>query len=72
MAEDLKITKPEISLADTILKLCPSITLLESRNIVILKLTFCENSGKTSIKSFFSLKILSFTRLKNLLADYFY
>lgn len=54
MAEDLEITKPKITLADTILKLCPSIILLGSRNMVILKLIFCENSGKTSIKSFFS------------------
>lgn len=44
---------------------------LESRNIVILKLIFCENSGKTSIKWFLS-KDSSFTRGKNFLADYFF
>lgn len=59
MTEDLDITKPEICLADTILKLCPSITFLDSRNTVILKLIFCENPGKTSIK-------FSFTRAKAL------
>lgn len=50
MEEDLEVIKPEICLADSILKRCPSITFLESRNIVILKLIFCENSGKTSTK----------------------
>lgn len=71
MVKDVEIINPEIYLADTILKFCHSITFLENRNIDILKLIFCENSGKTSVKWFF-LKILSFTRAKNVLADYFY
>lgn len=37
----------------------------QSRNIIILKLIFCKNAGKISIKRFFP-KTLSLTRAKNL------